>query len=121
MRRTIQKVDLFSAAWGVGSDPDPSGVWGKNAKFNNGRWVNDQNNKLLEDGISPAAMDDKYRKDVYDKWQKLIHDEVPLIPLHYKFELTGVNNRVKDYDVAPGSKLTWKDVTVTSEKAEVAK
>ena len=23
------KVDLFSAAWGVGSDPDPSGVWGK--------------------------------------------------------------------------------------------
>ncbi|AKR07802.1 MULTISPECIES: oligopeptide ABC transporter substrate-binding protein [Bacillus cereus group] len=115
------KVDLFSAAWGVGSDPDPSGVWGKNAKFNNGRWVNEQNTKLLEDGISPAAMDDKYRKDVYDKWQKLIHDEVPLIPLHYKFELTGVNNRVKDYDVAPGSKLTWKDVTVTSEKAEVAK
>ena len=26
---------------------------------------------------------------------KLIHDEAPMIPLHYQFELTGVNNRVK--------------------------
>ena len=47
---------------------------------------------------------------------KLIHDEAPMIPLHYQFELTGVNNRVKNYDVAPGAKLTWKDVAVTSDK-----
>ncbi|HHT7085975.1 oligopeptide ABC transporter substrate-binding protein [Bacillus anthracis] len=115
------KVDVFSGAWGTGSDPDPSGIWAKGAKFNNGRWVNDENTKLLEEGISAKAMDDKYRTDVYNKWQKLIHDEVPLIPLHYKFELKGINNRVKNYDIAPGAKLTWKDVTVTSDKAETEK
>lgn len=113
------KVDVFSGAWGTGSDPDPSGIWAKDSKFNNDRWVHDKNKELLKAGISAKAMDDKYRKDIYDQWQKLIHDEVPLIPLHYKFELTGVNNRVKNYDVAPGSKLTWKDVAVTSEKPEV--
>ena len=26
---------------------------------------------------------------------KLIHDEAPMIPIHYTFDLTGVNKRVK--------------------------
>lgn len=85
------KVDVFSGAWGTGSDPDPSGIWAKDSKFNNDRWVHDKNKELLKAGISAKAMDDKYRKDIYDQWQKLIHDEVPLIPLHYKFELTGIS------------------------------
>ena len=121
IKKDDPKVDIFSAAFGTGSDPDLSGLWAKDASFNYTRWVNDKNTELLNEGISEKAIDDKYRKDVYDKWQKLMHDEVPMIPLHYQFELTGVNNRVKNYDVAPGSKLTWKDVTVTSEKPEVEK
>lgn len=121
IKKDDPKVDIFSAAFGTGSDPDLSGLWAKDASFNYTRWVNDKNTELLNEGISEKAIDDKYRKDVYDKWQKLMHDEVPMIPLHYQFELTGVNNRVKNYDIAPGSKLTWKDVTVTSEKPEVEK
>ncbi|PEB53737.1 oligopeptide ABC transporter substrate-binding protein [Bacillus pseudomycoides] len=121
IKKDDPKVDIFSAAFGTGSDPDLSGLWAKDASFNYTRWVNDKNTELLNEGISEKAIDDKYRKDVYDKWQKLMHDEVPMIPLHYQFELTGVNNRVKNYDVAPGSKLTWKDVAVTSEKPEVEK
>ena len=97
IKKDDPKVDIFSGAWGTASDPDPSGIWAKNASFNYTRWSNDKNNELLKQGISPAAADEKYRKDVYDKWQKLIHDEVPLIPLHYQFDLRGVNNRVKDY------------------------
>lgn len=55
---------------------------------------------------------------------KLIHDEAPMIPIHYTFDLTGVNKRVKDFDVnAEVNQITshWKDVTVTSEKPEVEK
>lgn len=58
------------------------------------------------------------------KWQKLIHDEAPMIPIHYTFDLTGVNKRVKDFNVnAEVNQITsqWKDVTVTSEKPEVEK
>ncbi|MEH7455782.1 oligopeptide ABC transporter substrate-binding protein [Bacillus sp. JJ1127] len=121
IKKDDPKVDIFSAAFGTGSDPDLSGLWAKDASFNYTRWVNDKNTELLNEGISEKSIDDKYRKDVYDKWQKLMHDEVPMIPLHYQFELTGVNNRVKNYDIAPGAKLTWKDVTVTSEKPELEK
>ena len=55
---------------------------------------------------------------------KLIHDEAPMIPIHYTFDLTGVNKRVKNYDVnTEVNQITshWKDVTVTSEKPEVEK
>lgn len=121
IKKDDPKIDIFGGAWNTGSDPDLSGLWAKDASFNYGRWVNDENTKLLNEGLSEKSGDEKYRKEVYDKWQKLIHDEAPMIPLHYQFELTGVNNRVKDYDVAPGAKLTWKDVAVTSDKAETEK
>ncbi|WP_242294286.1 oligopeptide ABC transporter substrate-binding protein [Bacillus cereus group sp. BfR-BA-01381] len=121
IKKDDPKIDIFGGAWGTGSDPDLSGLWAKDASFNYGRWVNDENTKLLNEGLSEKSGDEKYRKEVYDKWQKLIHDEAPMIPLHYQFELTGVNNRVKNYDVAPGAKLTWKDVVVTSDKAETEK
>ncbi|ABY41835.1 oligopeptide ABC transporter substrate-binding protein [Bacillus mycoides] len=121
IKKDDPKVDIFSGAWGTASDPDPSGIWAKNASFNYTRWSNDKNNELLKQGISPAAADEKYRKDVYDKWQKLIHDEVPLIPLHYKFDLKGVNNRVKDYKYTPEDQYKWGNVSVTSDKAETEK
>ncbi|AOY14244.1 ABC transporter substrate-binding protein [Bacillus sp. ABP14] len=124
IKKDDPKVDIFSGAWNTGSDPDLSGLWGKNAGFNYQRWVNDENTKLLDAGLSEKATDEKYRKEVYDKWQKLIHDEAPMIPIHYTFDLTGVNKRVKDFDVnAEVNQITshWKDVTVTSEKPEVEK
>ncbi|AYF04800.1 MULTISPECIES: oligopeptide ABC transporter substrate-binding protein [Bacillus] len=121
IKKDDPKVDLFAAAWGTGSDPDPSGIWAKDAAFNYPRWATEKNTELLKQGISPEAADEKYRKDVYDKWQKLVHDEVPLIPLHYKFDLKGVNNRVKDYKYTPEDQYKWGKVSVTSDKAETEK
>ena len=36
----IKDIDIFQAAWGTGSDPDPSGIWARDAVFNYPRWVN---------------------------------------------------------------------------------
>ena len=47
-----------------------------------------------------------------------------MIPIHYTFDLTGVNKRVKGFNVnTEVNQITsqWKDVTVTSEKPEVEK
>ena len=52
---------MYQAAWGTGSDPDPSGLWSRDAVFNYPRWVNDQNDELLKKGISHAAFDETYR------------------------------------------------------------
>lgn len=110
------KIEVFSAAWGTGSDPDPSGIWAKGAPFNYVRWVNDKNDELLKEGISSKAFDENYRKDVYNKWQELVSDEVPLIPTLFRFGLEGVNNRVKGYDLTPGEGFQGhlQDISVTS-------
>ncbi len=114
------KIDIFAAAWGTGSDPDPSGIWAKNAPFNYVRWVNDDNDKLLKEGISPKAFDEKYRQEVYDKWQELVNDEVPVIPTLFRFGLDGVNKRVKGYDLTAGQGFQGhlQDITVTSKESE---
>ncbi|KOO47110.1 oligopeptide ABC transporter substrate-binding protein [Priestia koreensis] len=112
------KVDIYQGAWGTGSDPDPSGIWDKTAPFNYNRWVSDENQKLLKEGISPKAFDEKYRQDVYNKWQELVADEAPSIPTLYRFEIFGFNKRVKDYSLVGGKADDWWKVSVTADKPE---
>ena len=45
-----KSIDIYQAAWGTGSDPDPSGIWARDAVFNYSRWVNRQNDELLKKG-----------------------------------------------------------------------
>lgn len=32
-------LEAFFGAWSTGADPDPSGLWGNDAEWNYGRWV----------------------------------------------------------------------------------
>ncbi|MBA9025091.1 peptide/nickel transport system substrate-binding protein [Peribacillus huizhouensis] len=108
------KIDIFQAAWQAGSDPDPSGIWDKNSDYNYTRWVNQTSQDLLAKGLSPKAFDKKYRKEVYDEWQQLVHDEVPMIPTLFRYNLAVANLRIKDFDY----KFTdWSKVAVTAEDA----
>lgn len=109
------QIDLYQAAWGTGTDPDPSGIWARDAAFNYPRWVNRQNDELLKKGVSPEAFDDTYRKNIYKQWQSLVNEEAPVIPTLYRYTLLGVNKRVKDLDF--GTKMDWSKVAVTEEKA----
>ncbi|MGE7602154.1 oligopeptide ABC transporter substrate-binding protein [Peribacillus sp. NPDC097675] len=118
LKKDSDKVDIYQAAWGVASDPDPSGLWSRQAQFNYTRWVNDKNDELLAKGISEEAFDDKYRVDTYNEWQQLIHDEVPLIPTLFRYTMTGVNKRVTGYDYTAGREYQWFDVGVTEESAK---
>jgi len=114
------KIDLFAGAWSTGSDVDPYGLYGKEVAFNFSRYVNDENSQLLEDGHSEKALDHDYRKEVYDKWQKFMNDEMPVIPTLFRYGLTAVNNRVKDYTIEPGKDTyVWSEVSVTSNTPDV--
>lgn len=112
-------VDIYQGAWGVGIDVDPTGLYG-NVMFNFTRWQNDKNDELLAKGISKDAFDVDYRKKVYNEWQQLMVDEVPVFPTLYRAILVPVNNRVQNYSIEEG----WnekQDIAVTSEKALKAK
>ena len=92
-------IDIYQGAWGVASDVDPSGLYGRNAAFNFPRYTNEENDRLLAEGISEAAFDQEYRQNVYKEWQKLMVEEVPVFPTVYRAKLVPVNNRVLNYAV----------------------
>ncbi|WP_411347162.1 oligopeptide ABC transporter substrate-binding protein [Paenibacillus sp. WLX2291] len=97
------EVDVYSAAWGTGTDVNPAGLYGRDAQFNYSRYTSEDNDKLLKEGASEKAFDDAYRKDVYKQWQELMVADAPVIPTLYRYELVAMNKRVKNYDITYGS------------------
>lgn len=87
-------LEAFFGAWSVGTDPDPSGLWHSTAEFNHGRWLNEESDALLEDGLSEDSFDEDYRRDVYIEWQKLYNEELPGLPLWENLDLYGINERL---------------------------
>ncbi|MCM3638667.1 oligopeptide ABC transporter substrate-binding protein [Sporosarcina luteola] len=107
------KIDIYQGAWGTGSDPDPSGLYGRDAAFNYSRFTNEKNDELLAAGTSEKAFDSDYRKDIYKQWQALMAEEVPVAPTVYRYYLMGVNKRVVNYSIDPGTDLYLYDLGVS--------
>jgi len=107
------KVDLYQGAWSTGSDPDPEGLYGRTALYNYTRYTSKKNDELLAAGTSEKAFDSAYRKDIYNQWQALMVEDVPVAPTVYRYGLTAVNKRVANYSVDPGSELSLFEMGVT--------
>ena len=107
------KIDMYQGAWGTGTDPDPEGLYGRTATFNYSRYTSEKNDELLAAGTSEAAFDLKYRKKVYKEWQALMVEEVPVMPTIYRYALYGVNKRVVNYSIDPGSGLWLYEMGVS--------
>ncbi len=112
------KIDIYQGAWGVGDDVDPSGLYGRDAAFNYTRYASKENDKLLEEGVSEEAFDPDKRKEIYDKWQELMVEEIPVFPTLYRSKMVVVNNRVKDWDVSSEANPRH-EVSVTEDKPEI--
>ncbi|MFT8390808.1 MAG: oligopeptide ABC transporter substrate-binding protein [Sporolactobacillus sp.] len=107
-------IDVYAAAWATGTDVNPAGLYGKAAMFNYPRFVNAQNEKLLAEGTSPKAFNHQYRQNVYNQWQALMKEQVPVIPTFFRYNLTPVNKRVTNFNVDPTVAPNLQDITVTS-------
>ena len=112
-------VELYSAAWGVGSNPDPSGLYGKNAQFNYPRWVNEKNEACLGKIASVAAFDEAYRTQAYKEWDENILEEAPVIPTQYRTTLKVINKRVKSWDEQFVTTWDYCDMALISDKPAV--
>lgn len=99
------KIDIYQGAWGVGSDPNPSGLYGKDAAFNYTRYTSDKNTELLDAISGEKSLDSAYRAEKFSEWQQLMVDEVPVAPTVFRYVLTAVNERVTNYSIDPGSDL----------------
>ncbi|MFB8489300.1 oligopeptide ABC transporter substrate-binding protein [Enterococcus durans] len=109
------EIDVYQAAWNTGTDPNPNGLWGKNAAFNYTRFASDENTKLIDDIGSDKSFDADYQKEAYKKWQKYAFDEAFAIPTLFRNEVLPVNDRVKDWNWAYDEPNPWAKVSVTAD------
>ncbi|WP_339227221.1 oligopeptide ABC transporter substrate-binding protein [Oceanobacillus sp. FSL K6-2867] len=114
------EVDVYAAAWGVGIDVDPRGLYGRDAIFNFSRYSSDKNDELMSAGVSEDAFELENRQKVYNEWQQFMIDEVPVFPTVYRSALVPVNNRVHNYYIGDGTNMYRYDIAVTQEKPIVA-
>lgn len=90
------EVELFLAGWGLTSDPDPSGIWKSTDVWNFPRWVNQESDRLIAEGLSLKAFDQDYRKQVYIDWQKLVNDELPYVFLYSQNKISAYNTNIQN-------------------------
>ncbi|WP_080873153.1 oligopeptide ABC transporter substrate-binding protein [Oceanobacillus timonensis] len=114
-------IDIYSAAWSVGTDVDPTNLWGSNVIFNYTRWEDEENTRMQEEGVSEESLDLEHRKEVYSEWQEYMVDQVPAFPTVYRAELAPINERVVNWDIRQeDQELERYEVGVTQEEPEVA-
>lgn len=106
-------VDIYMGAWGTGTDADPTGLYGPNEMYNFPRWQHDENDRLLEEGVSEEALDLEYRQGIYKEWQQLMVDEIPVFPTLYRAVLVSVNERVVDYSIGADTGIYLYQIGVT--------
>ena len=91
-------IDCFFAAFGYGTDPQQMSLFGKNSQFNKSRYTSETLEKALEAQISPEALDEAKRIEIYHNYDKIFMEELPVAPQLNKMEYIVVNKRIKEYD-----------------------
>ena len=95
--RTKQKEDTWDLSfigWGGPLDPDVSSQYKTGGQYNNGSWSLKQMDDLLDKGVVTA--DPAARKTIYNDFQDLFVDQLPIIPLYWANRTVAVNKRVHE-------------------------
>lgn len=92
-------VELFNGVWGLASDPDPSGLWRSTDLWNYSRWSSERSEELIREGVGNKSYDLEHRKQVYNEWQKLVNEEVPMIFIAERSTITAVHERLQGVHV----------------------
>ena len=105
------EIDVYFAAWGVGTDPNPYGTAGRKAMFNYTRFVSEENDKLMAEIASPKTLEDpNYKAEALKKWQEYYINQAVIVPLTYRYQLYPVNKRVKNFYVGYDAEKLGKTI-----------
>ncbi|MBG9982275.1 oligopeptide ABC transporter substrate-binding protein [Aerococcaceae bacterium DSM 111020] len=108
-------IDVYQAAWVTGGDPNPTGLYGPKSNFNYTRWETEDHNAILEKLNSDDAFDPDFKDEAFKEWQAYMHEEAPVFPTLFRNALTGVNQRVKTYDIQHGNDLGLHELELTAD------
>ena len=112
------EIDVYFAAWGVGTNLSPFETAGRKSMFNYTRFASDENDKLMAEVASPKTLTDpNYKPEAYKKWQEYYINQAVEVPLTYRYQLYPVNKRVKNFDVAYGLQKQGKGIHLVERTA----
>lgn len=109
-------IDVYAAAWNTGSDPSPMGLYGATSQYNYSRFESEENTKLLNDIDSKESFDEAKRKEFFYKWQKYAAEEAFVIPTQYRYGVSPVSNRVKNFSIKHDVYNAYATIELTDEK-----
>ena len=108
------EIDVYQGAWGTGSNPNPNNLYGKKAAFNFSRFSSPELDTILAKINSFEAVDKDFRSKAYKEFANYMFENAPVVPTLFRKGIVAVNNRVKKWDITPGSVFTVKDVELTA-------
>jgi len=109
------EIDIYQAAWGTGSNPNPTGLYGRKAQYNFSRFATPELDSILDKINSYEAVDKEYRAKAYKEFANYMFENVPVVPTLFRKGIVAVNNRVKKWDITPGSNFGIADVELTAD------
>ena len=110
------EIDIYQAAWGTGSNPNPTSLYGRKASFNFPRFATPELDAILNKINSVEAVDKEFRSKAYKEFANYMFENVPVVPTLFRKGIVAVNNRVKKWDITPGANFTIFDVELTAEE-----
>ena len=108
------EIDVYQGAWGTGSNPNPNNLYGKKAAFNFSRFSSPELDTILAKINSFEAVDKDFRSKAYKEFANYMFENAPVVPTLFRKGIVAVNNRVKKWDITPGSAFTVMDVELTA-------
>lgn len=91
------EIDVYSAAWSIGANADPSSVWGPDSLSNYTRYTDEEGQQILERGVSVDAFDQEVREEAYNEWQEYFNEVIPAAQSQYRVGVRPINKRVNGH------------------------
>lgn len=93
------EIDIFMGAWGTGTNPSPSGLFGEVDEFNFSRYTSPELEAAIKAIDSPEAFDTDYRAEQFKIFQEHLEEVATTIPMQFRYEIVPVNKRVKNFSI----------------------
>ncbi|EGQ4478418.1 ABC transporter substrate-binding protein [Staphylococcus pseudintermedius] len=102
LEKSSKDMEVYFRTWQQGSDPDPSELYRSTALWNESRYNNPKADKILDEAVDTKVVgdDNDKRKEKYLEWQKIMAEDVPVIPIVELEGVTAVSSRVKNFEVS---------------------
>lgn len=72
-----------------------------NEWWNLPRWANQESEDLLQRAVGEEGFDRDTRLSLYQDWQVLFNEELPVLPIFELYDPYAVNTSVKGYQIYP--------------------